>query len=101
MDGQLAISTISAKEIAYLEMRGKIELDRPVATWIHDVLAEHEIEVIPPDLATAIRAGSLPAEGFPGDPADRLIYSTAVESGTRLISADQRLRHFDPARVVW
>jgi PIN domain nuclease of toxin-antitoxin system len=101
MDGQVAISTISAQEIAYLETRGKIGLDRPAEAWVHDVLAEHEIETIPPDLASAIRAGSLPADVFPGDPVDRVIYGTAVERGIRLVSADQRLRDFDPARVVW
>jgi len=28
---------------------------------------------------------------FPGDPADRLIYATAIEHGFRLITKDRRL----------
>lgn len=101
MDGEPAISTVSAQEISYLVMRGRIELDRATATWIADVLAEHDVEPLAPSLAIAVRAGSLAPEEFPGDPADRLIYATAVEHGVRVVSADRRLRDFDPARVVW
>jgi PIN domain nuclease of toxin-antitoxin system len=49
----------------------------------------------------AVRAGSLDAASFPGDPADRLIYATAVEHAARVVSADDRLRAVDPDRVIW
>ena len=101
MDGQVAVSAVSAQEIAYSATRGRITLDRPAPEWVADALVEHEIEVVPADLEIALRAGSLPRDSFPGDPADRLIYATAVERNARLVSADQRLRDFDPARVVW
>lgn len=100
MDGAPAISTITAQELSYLVMRGRIVLDRPASTWVSDVLAEHEIEPLEPAVSTAVLAGSL-EERFPGDPADRLIYATALERGVRLVSADARLREVDPARVVW
>jgi PIN domain nuclease of toxin-antitoxin system len=48
-----------------------------------------------------VRAGSLDVAEFPGDPADRLIYATAIEHGSRIASADERLRAADPKRVVW
>lgn len=101
LEEEVAVSTVSAQEIAYLEQRGKIRLDRPVGDWIRDALQEHEIESIAPDLNVAIRAGLLDADDFPGDPADRTIYATAVQRGARLVSADRRLRELDPARVVW
>ena len=41
--------------------------------------------------AIAATAVSLPTS-FPGDPADRLIYATAIEYGLRLVTKDQRLR---------
>jgi PIN domain nuclease of toxin-antitoxin system len=47
-----------------------------------------------------VRAGSLD-EAFPGDPADRVIYASAVELGARLLTADRAIRGFDPARTVW
>lgn len=96
-----AISTISAQEIAYLVMRGRMELDRPVRMWIGDVLRAHEVHALAPTLSIAVRAGSLDSVEFPGDPADRLIYATAVEHGSRIASADERLLAADPARVIW
>lgn len=100
MDGAPGISTITAQEISYLVMKERISLDRPSSAWIADVLAEHEIDPIEPAVSTAVLAGSLDRD-FPGDPADRLIYATALERGVRLVSADERLRAVDPARVVW
>jgi PIN domain nuclease of toxin-antitoxin system len=97
---ELAISTVTVEEIAYLVMRGRIELDRPVRTWVADVLSAHEVRPIAPSVAVALRAGSLDPADFPGDPADRLIYATAVEHGARLATADERLRAVDPARIV-
>lgn len=98
---ELAISMVSVQEIAYLAVRGRLELDRPVGRWIADALRVHEVEAVAPDTSMAVRAGSLDPQTFPGDPADRLIYATAVERGARLVSADERLRAADPARVIW
>src|SRR5579875_3466579 len=49
------------------------------------------------------RHGASLPRSFPGDPADRLIYATAVERGWRLIMSDRRLRdHKRPRPVaVW
>jgi PIN domain nuclease of toxin-antitoxin system len=41
--------------------------------------------------AIADTAVALPSS-FPGDPADRLIYATAIEHGWRLVTKDRRLR---------
>jgi PIN domain nuclease of toxin-antitoxin system len=100
-DGEWAISVVSAQEIAYLAVRGRLQADRPIATWIADALRVHEIQALPPTVSAALRAGSLDPAEFHGDPVDRLIYATAVEHDARLVSADQRLRQVDPARVVW
>jgi PIN domain nuclease of toxin-antitoxin system len=35
------------------------------------------------------------------DPADQIIYATAVECGSRLVSRDSRLKSHDPARIIW
>lgn len=97
----LAIALVSVQEIAYLTIRGRLQMDRPVATWIRDVMTVREIEPIPPTVSTSLRAGSLDPQEFHGDPIDRLIYATAVEHDARLITADERLRRFDPQRTVW
>lgn len=98
---ELSVSTVSLHEIAYLVMRGRLELDRPLEKWVANVLSVHRVRALAPDVAIALRAGSLDPVRFPGDPADRLIYATAVEHGARLVSADERLRAADPERVVW
>lgn len=95
------ISTITVFEIAYLVGRRRLELDRPVRRWIADLLAVHELRALAPTSQVAVRAGSLDPNRFPGDPADRLIYATAVEHGAQLVTADERIRAADPDRVVW
>jgi PIN domain nuclease of toxin-antitoxin system len=100
-DVDRSISTVSLHEIAYLVARGRVTLDRTLGRWVSDTLSLHGIRAVPPDVAIALRSGSLDPKRFPGDPADRLIYATAVERGARLVSADERLLAADPARVVW
>lgn len=98
---ELAISLASVQEIAYLAARGRLSMDRPVDAWIAAVLRVLEVRAIAPTISTALRAGSLDPVEFHGDPADRLIYATAVEHDAKLISADEQLRSSDPQRVIW
>lgn len=98
---ELAIAMVSAQELAYLVARGRLEMDRPVDTWIRDALTVQEVQAIAPTVPSSLRAGSLDPKQFHGDPIDRLIYATAVEHDARLITADERLRQFDPERTVW
>ena len=98
---ELAIALVSAQEIAYLTVRGRLTMDRPVATWIVAALGILGAVAIPPTVSASIRAGSLDPSRFHGDPIDRLIYATAVEHDALLVTADERLRQFDPQRTVW
>jgi PIN domain nuclease of toxin-antitoxin system len=52
--------------------------------------------------AIADAAVSLPS-AFPGDPADRLIFATAVEQGVKLVTKDRRLRvhPLAPSLIIW
>lgn len=101
VEPELAIVTITVQEIAYLSVRGRLTIDRPVETWIGDALGVHEVRVLAPTVTIALRAGSLDPATFHGDPIDRLIFATAVEHDIRLVSADERLRAADPSRVIW
>ena len=98
---QLAICLASIQEIAYLVVRGRLAMDRPVDVWIGDALNVHEVRALSPTVSDSLRAGSLDPGEFHGDPVDRLIYATAVEHDARLVTADRRLRAFDPERTVW
>jgi PIN domain nuclease of toxin-antitoxin system len=52
--------------------------------------------------AIADTAVALPSS-FPGDPADRLIYATAIEHGLKLVTKDQAIHDHDQPRslAVW
>jgi len=96
----LAVCTISAQEVAMLVRRGRLTLDRDVRAWVRAALAPQSIAELAPTAATAVRAGLL-EDPFPGDPADRLIYATAVERDAPILTADRAFRAYDPARCVW
>lgn len=97
----IAISTISAWEVTMLVQRGRIALDRDVATWVRQALAPARVTAAPPTADVAVAAGLLDRDGFPGDPADRLIYATARASRARLVTRDEALRRFDAHTTVW
>lgn len=97
----IAVSTISAWEVATLVRRGRIALDRDVGTWVRQALAPARVSAAPPTAEIAVAAGLLDGEGFPGDPADRLIYATARASRASLVTRDQALRRFDQHGTVW
>jgi PIN domain nuclease of toxin-antitoxin system len=98
---QIGVCTISCWEVAMLVARGRLELTLEVGRWVEAALAMPRVVELQLDAHTAARAGGLDREKFPGDPADRIIYATALEHGTRLISRDTDITDFDPARVLW
>jgi PIN domain nuclease of toxin-antitoxin system len=97
---ELAVASISWFELAWLARHGRIVITVPIRSWL-ERLAD-QIRTIAVTPAIADTAVSLP-ESFPGDPADRLIYATAIERGWQLITKDQRLRaHRHPRSLtVW
>jgi PIN domain nuclease of toxin-antitoxin system len=97
----LAVSAVSCFEVATLARLGRIALDRPTRVWIAQALeAEPRVSAMPITAEIAAVAGDLGA-GFPGDPADRLIYATAAGSGWRIATRDRRIRAFDHSRAIW
>jgi len=86
---ELAVAAISWFELAWLANRERIIVTVPIRSWLEGLAREVRTVGITPAIAdTAI---SLPSS-FPGDPADRLIYATAIEHGWRLITKDRKLR---------
>lgn len=97
----IGISTLSAWELAMLEARGRVSLDRDVGLWVRQALATDRVEPVAPSAQTAVDAGLLDQKTFPGDPVDRLIYATTVTLGARLVTRDRAIRAFDPERTIW
>lgn len=98
--GELAVACISWFELAWLAAHERIAVAVPVRSWLHALASEVRTVGTTPAIATT--AIELPST-FPGDPADRLIYATAIEHGWRLVTKDRRLRaHRHPRAVaVW
>lgn len=96
----LAVSAVTWWELAQMAVRGRIELPLPTRRWLLELASAVRSVGITPTIA--LTAATLPAT-FPGDPADRLIYATAIEHGWPLVTKDRRLRgHGDAAGVtVW
>lgn len=97
---ELAVASISWFELAWLAEHQRIVLSLPVRAWLAQLAELVRTVVISP--AVAATAAALPAS-FPGDPADRLIYASALEHGLQLVTKDQRLRrHPQPRQVtIW
>jgi PIN domain nuclease of toxin-antitoxin system len=102
LDGadELAVASISWFELAWLARHDRIIVRIPIRTWLEQ-MAE-SVRTFGTTPAIADSAVSLPAS-FPGDPADRIIFATAIEHGLRLVTKDRRLRTQQRARhiAVW
>ncbi|MBI2765477.1 MAG: type II toxin-antitoxin system VapC family toxin [Chloroflexi bacterium] len=97
---ELAVASISWFELAWLATHNRIFVSVPINTWLQE-LAD-QVRTIGTTPAIATTAATLP-ESFPGDPADRLIYATAIEHGWSLVTKDGRMRaHRHPRRMtIW
>lgn len=97
---ELAVASISWFELAWLAAHDRIRIDIPVRRWLDQLAID--VRTVGTTPAIASTAVALPSS-FPGDPADRLIYATAVEHGWGLVTKDRRLRdHRSPRPVpVW
>jgi PIN domain nuclease of toxin-antitoxin system len=96
--GELAVSAVTWYELAWLAKHERIELSTPIRAWLDEIARDVRTVGITPAIADT--AVTLPAS-FPGDPADRIIYATAVETGWTLVTKDRRLRgHRYPRKIT-
>lgn len=94
---ELAVAAISWFELAWLARNERITVSIPIRSWLERLSADIRTVGISPAIADA--AVSLPST-FPGDPADRLIYATAIEYGWQLVTKDRKLREHRHSRSV-
>ena len=85
---EVCVAAISWWELAWLAQHDRITLAIPTRAWLAELSAQVRTAGVTPEVAAT--AVGLP-ETFPKDPADRIIYATAIESGWDLITKDQRL----------
>jgi len=97
---ELAVASISWFELAWLARHERIAVTMPTRSWLEQISEQVRTVGITPAIAAG--AVALPAS-FPSDPADRLIYASAIELGCQLVTKDQRIRdHPHPRSItVW
>lgn len=96
----LAVAAITWFELAWLAHNERITVAVPIPSWLDSLARGVSTFRLSP--AIAHTAATLPST-FPGDPADRIIYATAIEHGVQVVTKDRRLRdHEHPAPVaIW
>lgn len=94
---ELVVAAISWYELAWLAGHDRIVVNVPIRSWLQGLAVQlRTIGVTPAIADTAVALSS----SFPGDPADRLIYATAVEHGLGLVTKDRAIRDQDHPRSV-
>jgi PIN domain nuclease of toxin-antitoxin system len=95
-----AVAAISWYELAWLAQHGRIVVNIPIRSWLQGLAAQVRTIGLTPAIADT--AAALPSS-FPGDPADRLIYATAIEHGLGLVTKDRAIRDHDRPRslTIW
>lgn len=94
----LAISDITLWGLAMLARKGRIAVAGRLDGYLADVSAGCRVMPITPDIAAKV--ADLGDEFPTDDPADQIIWATSTVHRLPLVSADSRLRSYDPA-VVW
>ncbi|MGH3441871.1 MAG: PIN domain-containing protein [Nitriliruptorales bacterium] len=94
---EVAVAAISWFELSWLAAHHRIIVSIPARSWLEQLSRHVRTVGITPVIADT--AVGLP-DTFPGDPADRLIYATAIETGWRLITKDARLRDHPHPRPI-
>lgn len=97
---ELLVAAVSWYELAWLARNGRIALDVPIRSWLETLGAQVRTVSLGPEIADT--AVALP-DSFPGDPADRQIYATAIERGVKLVTKDRAIAIHDRPRslVIW
>ena len=97
--GKLAVSAISAFEIALKVQKRRLVLPLPADEWWSTTLAHHGIECIPVSAEIALSSVALPQHHH--DPADRIIIATATHHAAAIVTSDAQFQNYDGINVVW
>ncbi len=87
---EIAVSAFSCWEVALLDRRGRIDLDRPIKPWVAHATAGSGFGVIDVTPDVAVEANQLPGD-FHRDPADQIIVATARRLAIPLLTADAKI----------
>jgi PIN domain nuclease of toxin-antitoxin system len=85
---RLALSAISAWEVGMLAAKQRLQFDLPCLEWVKQ--ASEGFVILPLSLEIAVESSFLIPD-FHGDPADRIIFTTAKLHQATLISNDGKI----------
>ncbi len=92
-DRETLVSAISFWEIGMLQVKNRLHLDSPAPQWMEMVVNQPGITVTPFTPEIAVACSFLPGS-LHQDPADRMIVTTARETGATLITRDSRILRY-------
>ncbi len=98
---ELAVAAITWYELGWLAHHGRITVSLPIDTWITGLA--RSVRTVALTAKIAATAVTLPRT-FPSDPADRLIYATAIENGCPMVTKDESIRAYSGtpfATTIW
>ncbi len=93
----VAVASVSCLEVALLEKKRRLRLDRDINDWFAMALASAGIDVVPLTPAIAARSARLP--DLHADPIDRVIVATALEHDAALLTKDATILRYSGIRV--
>ncbi len=88
--GELYVSPVSAWEIGLLVRRGRLHLDIAAESYIERAFRLPGVRVAPLTPEIAVRSSYLPGH-LHEDPSDRMLISTALVMGLKLVTRDRRI----------
>lgn len=95
----LYISPISTLEIAQLLIKNRIRFTSSIEHWIDQSITRLKLTTSPITHQVSVEAYRL-GESFHGDPADRILVSTAKLMNCPLMTADQTILSFDDVYTI-
>jgi PIN domain nuclease of toxin-antitoxin system len=96
---EIGIPTMCCYEVAMLDRRQRIGLDRDIRAWITQALSGDRVRELPITAGIAVAASRLLWDH--DDPLDRLIVATAVVHRAPLVTKDDRIRRFQGVPTIW
>lgn len=88
----VAVSSISAFEIALKHRNGKLSLPMSPEEWWARFITHHRVDVL--DLSPELVMGATRLPPIHKDPADRFIIATALSHNSPVVSADRRFAEY-------
>ena len=95
----IAISSISGAEIACLQEKGRLQLDRHWKHWFDHFTTLNNIRILDVSYDMLTEAFSLPAP-FHRDPCDRIIVGTARHLSLEIITGDRKIHDYPFVRTI-